>query len=108
MADSGLKCPLFVLDVSFMKDIFEGKALRNKYFKAMMQRKNDGLPFVAVTNMASFKRALYLCKGNVSTDNIRFIMELVTIHHSKANYKDAQAVDVEFNNFGKIMSEGGI
>jgi len=108
MADNGLSCPLFVLDVAFMKDIFEGKALRNRYFKEMMKRKNEGRPFVAVTNMASFKRALSLCTGMVSADNIKFIMELVTIHHSSANYKDPTAVDVEFKRFAEIMSEGGL
>lgn len=108
MVDNGLQCPLFVLDFVFMKDIFEGKALRNQYFKAMMERKQKGLPFVAVTNFSSFKRAMYLTQGNISADNIRFVMELVKIHQSNANYKDPQAVTAEFTKFNQLMSEGAI
>lgn len=108
MVNSGLSCPLFVLDATFIKDFFMGRSLGNRYFKAMMKKKNEGKPFVAVTNMSSFKRALYLCNGMVSADNIKFIMELTVIYPSNANYKDRAAVDVEFKRFGEIMSEGGI
>lgn len=106
--DSGLNCPLFVLDFNSMKDILEGRALNNKFFKAMVHRKSNQLPFVAVTTLSAFKRAMYLCNDTSPMQNIKFIMDAVTIYPSNADYKDANAVNIEFNKFLKLKSEGGL
>jgi hypothetical protein len=108
MADNGLSCPLFILDWQSIKEILNGRALNNRYFKIMMTRKKENKPFVAITNTSSFHRALSMCSGSIPSDNVRFIMELLKIYPSKANYKNANEVNEEFEKFTRLMSEGAL
>ncbi len=105
---NNMKCPLFVLDYSFISNFIKGNFLKDKLFKEILRRKNEGIPFIAITNLSAFKRAIYLCNENISSKNIKFIMELVTIYPSKADYKNYKEVDKEFKKFILIMSEGDL
>lgn len=106
--NNNLKCPLFILDTSIMKDVFNGRALNNPLFKKMLIRKQDGRPFVAMTTLAAFERAIYLSNDNASVQNIKTIMDLISIKSSNANYKDGEAVTKELLKFGDLMSEGAL
>ena len=107
--NNGLNCPLFILDVNFMEDILNGRAINNKLFTEIIRRKTDGLPFQVITNQASFNRALYLANPKHQLQNVKFILDITNkIYPSNANFKNAVDVKKEFDKFVKLMSEGGI
>ena len=106
--DNSLKCPLFILDTSIMNDIFNGRALNNQLFKKMLARNQEGRPFVAMTTLSAFQRAIYLSNDNASIQNIKVIMDLIDIKPSHANYKDGSAVTKELLKFGDLMSKGDL
>jgi len=106
--NNGLHCPLFILDVSFMKDFLAGRMLRNKLFNEIIRRKNEDLPFQVVTTQSAFLRAIYLTQRTTTFDNLRFIMELAKIYPSKANYKNEVEVQTELTKFKTLMSEGAL
>lgn len=106
--NNNLKCPLFILDASILTDVFNGRALHNQLFKKMLARKQDSRPFIAMTTLSSFQRAIYLSNDNASIQNIKTIMDLVSIKFSNANYKDGDAVTKELRRFIDLMSRGDI
>ena len=106
--NNNMNCPLFIIDTSMMKDVFNGRALNNLFFKKMLARNQDGRPFVAMTTFSSFQRAIYLSEDNGSFKNIKLIMDLISIKYSHADYKDGNAVEAELLKFGKLMSEGAL
>ena len=106
--NNNLKCPLFIVDASAMIDIFNGKALHNPLFKKMMTRNQEGMPFVAMTTLSAFQRAIYLSTNCTSIQNIKVAMDLIDIKHSRADYKDNEAVTNELLKFGNLMSEGAL
>lgn len=108
MVDNGLKCPLFILDSSFIRLFLEGKMLRNRMFVEIMRRKKNDLPFQVVTTLSTFQNALYILNTNPSIQNIKFIMELCKIYPSHSNYKNTEEVTQELLKFTKLMSEGAL
>ena len=74
----------------------------------MLDRNQEGRPFVAITTLSAFQRAIYLSSDEASIQNIKVIMDLVTIKHSYANYKDGDAVKKDLLKFADLMSRGDL
>ena len=108
MVDNGLKCPLFILDASFMKELIEGKGsfLRNETFKEIIRRRQENLPMAVYTTESSFKRAMFLSSDETKVKNIKFIMTMVKFFPSKADYKNAAEVSEELKKFSDLVSRG--
>jgi hypothetical protein len=108
MADNGLKCPLFVLDSTFISDFVNGRIVNNRMFNEILRRKSEDLPFQVVTNMASIQRGILLSSDKGSIKNLKFLMDLAKVYPSKANYKNSEEVRIELERFIKLMSEGAL
>lgn len=106
-ANNGLNCPLFVLDVSFMKDLIEGRNLNNRVFLEIVRRKQLNLPMKVVTTTSAFNRAIFLCMHTSSIQNVKLLMSFIdTFYQSSANYKDGVLVDRDIRKFTDIISRG--
>lgn len=106
MTNNGLKCPLFILDSSFMVELIEGRILRNKMFEEIIRRKSLDLPFMVYTTNSAFLRALFLANNRCQLANVKFILDIVKFYPGKANFKIEQEVNDELKKFAEMVASG--
>lgn len=106
--NNGYNCPLFILDVSFMKEIFQNINPRNPLFLEILKRKQINMPMKVVTTSAAFARAIYLSDNMCKISNIKLILSLVDLHSSTVDFKDELAVTRELNTFMNTISRGDL
>lgn len=106
--NNGLNCPLFILDISFMRDIFSNINPRNPLFLEILKRKQTGMPMKVITTSAAFARAIYLSDNKCNISNVKLILSLVDLQSSTVDFKDELAVTRELNTFMNTISRGDL
>lgn len=96
--------PLFVIDTSLLKDIFEGekngKNLLDKFNELKYANKNPR----AITTMSCFLRAIFLSDSEVKIKDIQKTLNFLEIHPSFADFKNNELVLKEVLNLVKVLN----
>lgn len=106
--DNGLKCPLFILDCSFMREFIEGRILRNRMFEEIMKRKSANLPFQVYTTNSAFQRAILMSDNKCEIHNLKVLISLTKFYSSNADPKNGAEVEKELLKFKEIVSRGDL
>ena len=92
--------PLFLIDNSALKDMFEGKNYGKELADKMITLNIKG-----VVPVASFLRAIYLAEPNTRVSEIQKTMKFLEIGYEGANYKNEKAVMDEIIEIAKEIGK---
>lgn len=100
--------PVFIIDDSVLKNIFEGKnkGKSNDLLKKLKKANDEQKDFGAFTTSSSFFRAIFLSDPESKIVSIQKILSFVTVAPSFADPKDGKAVTKEFLILANRISRG--
>lgn len=101
------KIPLFIIDSSALKDMFEGKESGDKLLKKFNDMKYKGSPIKAHTPLASFLRAIYLTDPETKISVVQKTLNFLEIGFSYADFRDEKAVTEEILKIADMASKLG-
>jgi hypothetical protein len=99
--------PLFIIDASALKDMFEGKKSGGELLKKLSEMKELGKPLKVITPMASFLRALYLTDPETKIQVIQKALNFLEIGYSTADFKNEKATTDEIVRIASLASKMG-
>jgi hypothetical protein len=107
MSDNPLdkKMIAFLIDMSALKDMFEGKQSGDKLVEKLNEMKYAGRDVKAVTPLASFLRAIYLCNPEVKINAIQKVLNFLDVVPSQADFKNEEAVRDEIIKFASMLGK---
>lgn len=108
MVEEIKKIPVFIIDDSVLKDMFEGKnqGKSDDLLKKLKKSNDEQKDFGAFTTSSSFFRAIFLSDPELKIVNIQKILSFVTITPSFADPKDGKAVTKELLILANKISRG--
>jgi hypothetical protein len=101
------KSPMFIIDYSALKDMFEGNNKGGELLKKMNDMKNLGLPVKAVTPMASFLRAIWLADPEMKVQSIQKALNFLEVGYSTADFKNEKECQDEIIRIVQMISKMG-
>jgi len=98
--------PIFIIDCSALKNIFEGKNKEksNDLLNKLKEMNDKGIKVTALTTLSSFLRAIFLSDPKVEIGKIQKTLTFLEVAPSFADFKNEEAVRDELIKFAKIMS----
>jgi len=97
--------PVFFIDHSALKDMFEGKEAGDKLVRKFYDLKNRGLEIKAITSMSCFLRAIYLTDPNTNINSIQKTLSFLKIIPSSSNFTIEREVIDEVLKLAQNLSK---
>jgi len=98
------KIPNFLIDSSALKDMFESKNKGEELVKKLKEVNDMGGNVYAVTPLASFLRAIWLCEPEIKIAQIQKTLSFLNVIFSTADFKDDKAVMNEIIEVANLLS----
>ncbi len=98
--------PVFIIDSSALKDMFEGKNKEksNEMLKRMKNSNDTNKYIKVITTLSSFLRAIFLSDSGVTIGKIQKVLSFLEIYPSLADFKNEEAVTEELIILAKTLS----
>ena len=103
--DKMSKSTVMLLDFSSLQGMFEAHVDSKKLLDKFIELKGKG-PII-VTTQAAFFRAIWLCKKEISVENIQKVLGIIVkVYPSKSSFLDEKEVIDEIIQYANYFSGG--
>ena len=96
--------PLFIIDTSVLKNMFEGEENANKLMNKFKELKYANKDVKAITTMSCLLRAIFLSDSEIKIKEIQKTLNFIVVHPSFADFKNEKAVIDEVLKLASILS----